>query len=110
MTVDRPPSTYAVQLRRNQTHVERLLWRAPRDRQLGGMKFRRQVPIGAYIVDFLCLEAMLIIELDGGQHTSETDEPRQTWLEQQGYRVLRFWNNEVTENLVGVLTVIGEKT
>jgi very-short-patch-repair endonuclease len=98
----------ARRLRSNQTDVERLVWSRIRDRQLSGFKFRRQVPIGRYIVDFVCKEAALIIELDGGQHSSITkyDIDRTRWLEQHGWRVLRFWNNDVTDNLNGVLEAI----
>jgi very-short-patch-repair endonuclease len=98
----------ARQLRSNQTDVERLVWLKLRDRQLSGFKFRRQVPIGRYIVDFVCRDRLLIVELAGGQHssTSKHDADRARWLEQHGWRVLRFWNNDVTENLTGVLEVI----
>ncbi|HEX3498505.1 MAG TPA: endonuclease domain-containing protein [Stellaceae bacterium] len=98
----------ARRLRSNQTDVERLLWSRIRDRQLSGFKFRRQVPIGRYIVDFVCRERSLIIELDGGQHGSTTkyDAERTRWLEQHGWHLLRFWNNDVTENIDGVLETI----
>src|SRR3954454_10860612 len=90
-------------LRRSAPTTERTLWTLLRDRRLGGAKFRRQVPIGPYVVDFLCAEARLVIELDGGQHGGPEDAVRQFWLEAQGFRVRRFWNNEVTSNLEGVL-------
>ena len=90
-------------LRRPQTDVERTLWFEVRDRRLGGVKFRRKVPLGPYVVDFPCLEARLIVELDGGQHGGPGDAARQDWLERNGYRVLRFWNNDVSGNLEGVL-------
>ena len=92
-------------LRRRSTDVERLLWSRPRDRQLAGAKFRRQHPIGPYIVDFFCLEQRLVIELDGGQHArrSRHDAKRDHWLESRGYRVLRFWNNDAMRNVEGVL-------
>jgi very-short-patch-repair endonuclease len=98
----------ARRLRSNQTDVERLIWSRIRDRQLSGLKFRRQVPIGRYVVDFVCKEAALIVELDDGQHSSITkyDADRTRWLEQHGWRVLRFWNNDVIENLSGLLEVI----
>ena len=77
-----------------------------------GFKFRRQQPIGNYIVDFICLEKKLVIELDGGQHTEpdkkEYDRERDAWLEKEGYRVLRFWDNQVSLNSKEVLTVIRE--
>ena len=95
-------------LRKRSTDVERTLWQSVRSRQLGGVKFRRQAPIGGYVVDFVCLEAMLIVELDGGQHEPSVDGIRQQWLESAGYRVLRFWNNDVIENLPGVLAVIAD--
>jgi very-short-patch-repair endonuclease len=91
-------------LRSNPTEVERLLWRHLRFWQLDGYKFRRQQPIGSYIVDFVCLERRLVIELDGGQHAEETDydSARDAWLRAEGFRVLRFWNNDVTQNIDGV--------
>jgi very-short-patch-repair endonuclease len=84
-------------LRRNMTDAERKLWQHLRDRQTGSCKFRRQVPIGPYIVDFICFEKGLIVELDGGQHAEqeEYDAERTKWLQSRGYRVLRFWNNDV---------------
>ena len=90
------------------TDAERHVWQVLRLRQMDGCKFRRQVPIGRYIADFTCHEARLIIEIDGGQHDpSESDEIERTQvLEHQGYRVLRFWNNEVLTNLEGVYEAI----
>jgi len=75
---------------------------------LSGYKFRRQEPIGSYVVDFICQEKRIIIEVDGGQHSieQERDNERDNWLEGQGYKVLRFWNNEVLINVEGVLEVI----
>ena len=95
-------------LRSNPTHVERQLWWRLRYRQIEGYKFRRQRPIGPYIVDFVCLEMKLIIEVDGGQHSDRKvyDEARDRWLTSQGYRVLRFWNNEVLTNIDGVIESI----
>ena len=89
-------------LRRNSTDDERLLWRKLRSRQLIDAKFRRQQTIAHYVVDFICFEEHLIIELDGGQHATEPPA-RQRYLEKAGYRVVRFWNNEVFDNLDGVL-------
>jgi len=84
-----------------------MLWLRLRDRRLGGWKFKRQVPIDRYIVDFACADARVIVELDGGQHaTSTTDAARTKVLEAFGYLVLRFWNNDVVENLDGVLETI----
>jgi very-short-patch-repair endonuclease len=95
-------------LRRNQTDAERLLWFRLRDRRLGGWKFRRQFPIDRFVVDFFCADAHLIIELDGGQHgaRTEADAQRTKILEAMGYLVRRYWNNEVTQNLDGVLEEI----
>ena len=88
------------------TDVERKLWYAVCDRRLSGYKFRRQATIGPYIVDFLCAEVRLIIELDGGQHAEDVDARRTAFLESQGYRVLRFWNGEILESFDGVLAII----
>ena len=107
MPVRRPSNVRAVRLRRDQTDAERRLWFSLRDRRLVAAKFRRQVPIGPFVVDFLCADARLIVEVDGGQHAEE-DPARQRWLEQSGYRVLRFWNNEISHNLEGVLQSIAE--
>ena len=98
----------ARQLRRHQTDVEGKLWSRLRARQLSGAKFRRQYPIGAFIVDFCCYERRLVIELDGGHHAEhvEADQRRTDFFVSQGYRVLRFWNNEVIENIDGVLEQI----
>jgi len=98
----------ARRLRRDQTDAEKRLWSHLRDRQLEGRKFRRQVPIGRYVVDFLCTEARLVIELDGGQHTVERDAERTRLIESYGYFVIRFWNNDVTTNTEGVLQSIVE--
>lgn len=91
-------------LRNNPTEVEKLLWRRLRMWQLDDYKFRRQQPLGNYIVDFVCFEKRLIVELDGGQHATEThyDAARDDWLRAQGFVVLRFWNNEVVDNIEGV--------
>jgi len=97
----------ARRLRRASTEAEKLLWRKLRARQLGGAKFRRQAPIGPYIVDFVSFEHKLVVEIDGGQHNApagqQHDINRTAWLETQGFRVLRFWNNQVLANLEGVL-------
>ncbi len=95
-------------LRKDLTKAEQALWKHLRMRQLGGYKFRRQKPIGAYILDFVSFEKRLIIEVDGGQHSQQVDydAERTTWLEAQGYRVLRFWNNQVLEEVEGVKAVI----
>jgi adenine-specific DNA-methyltransferase len=90
------------------TDAERLLWRHLRDRRFGGLKFRRQHPVGPFIVDFVCPEKKLIIEVDGGQHdtNSSSDERRSFFLRNMGYQILRFWNNEVLQETDAVLTVI----
>ena len=94
-------------LRANMTDAERRLWYFLRAHRFAGMKFRRQALIGRYVVDFASLQRNLIIEVDGGQHAgSESDEQRTRWLEDQGFRVLRFWNNEVLGNIGSVLEVI----
>jgi very-short-patch-repair endonuclease len=91
-------------LRRNLTDAEKKLWLILRDRRLAGWKFRRQVPLGPYVVDFYCSRAKLIVEADGGQHAdSVRDKIRTTWLNQNGYRVKRYWNNEVLGNPEGVI-------
>ncbi|WP_395828588.1 endonuclease domain-containing protein [Elstera sp.] len=94
-------------LRQTMTDAERRPWSALRERQLGGWKFRRQHPIGPYILDFACLEKNLAIEADGGQHAgSDHDRQRTAWLAQQGWRVIRFWNNDILQNTEGVLIEI----
>lgn len=98
----------ARQLRHRSTKAEQQLWRALRNRQIAGAKFRRQHAIGAYIVDFVCLERKLVIEVDGGQHLQqvEHDEKRTAFLESKGLRVLRFWNHDVLQQTTVVLEVI----
>ena len=95
-------------MRRDATDAERSLWFAVRNRQQGGLKFRRQVSIGPYIADFVCAEAMLLIELDGSQHldAAEYDARRTRYLEARGYRVLRFTNYDVLTNLAAVIETI----
>jgi very-short-patch-repair endonuclease len=89
------------------TDAERRLWSALRDRRLRGFKFRRQRPCGPFIPDFACLEHRIAIEADGGQHgDSKTDARRTAWLERRGWRVLRFWNNDVLSNTEGVAEMI----
>jgi len=91
--------------RRNLTDAERKVWFFLRGKQTG-FAFRRQHQIGQYIVDFVCLEKKLIIECDGGQHTEEIDKERTIFLEQEGYKVVRFWDNDILENIEGVYEVI----
>src|SRR5215471_15223443 len=94
-------------LRQNATFAEQLLWYRLRSRSLFGTKFVRQEPIGPYIVDFVCREYRVIIEVDGGQHAeNESDMVRDRWLRDRGYSVLRFWNNDVIQNIDGVLEAI----
>jgi very-short-patch-repair endonuclease len=95
-------------LRRNVTDAERRLWSRLRRNQLNGHHFRRQVPIGRYVADFVCAQKKLIIEVDGGQHAVQkaADEIRTRYLEDRGYRVLRFWNNDVLGNTDGVVETI----
>ena len=95
-------------MRREPTDAEKRLWSALRDRRLSKYKFRRQHPVGRFIVDFVCLEKKLIVELDGGQHAVQAryDDKRTLGLEAAGYRVLRFWNNDVLANTEGILTMI----
>ncbi|MEE9488121.1 MAG: DUF559 domain-containing protein [Candidatus Brocadiales bacterium] len=101
-------TTVAKNLRKRPTDVERLLWKHLWSKRFEGLKFRRQHPIGNYVVDFACLEKQIVIEVDGGQHTIEKnkDEERDRWLEREGYKVLRFWNNEVLTNIEGVTEVV----
>ena len=100
----------AKKLRANTTPHERMLWRALRELPVEGTHFRRQAPIGPYVVDFFCPAKRLIIELDGGHHndddTAARDRERQLWLEKEGYRVVRFWNSEITADLGTVLESI----
>ncbi|HCE67992.1 MAG: hypothetical protein A2X82_16990 [Geobacteraceae bacterium GWC2_55_20] len=101
---------FARQMRKDQTDAEQFLWRLLRNRNFCGCKFRRQVPIGGYIIDFLCDEANLAIELDGGGHADldqkSYDEERSKVLAGAGIRVIRFWNNDVLNNTDNVLEKI----
>jgi very-short-patch-repair endonuclease len=97
-------------LRKNQTPQEKKLWDLLRNHKFYGYEFRRQYPIGDYIVDFICREKKIIVELDGGQHNEleniERDKKRTDFLESIGYKVLRFWNNDVDNNIEGVFDII----
>jgi len=98
-------------LRQNMTGAEWRLWQILRSHQMKGHQFHRQVPIGRYIADFVCHEARLIVEIDGGQHdrSSSQEAERNEFLQSEGYRILRFWNNEVLANLDGVhQAIVGE--
>jgi very-short-patch-repair endonuclease len=105
---DPVPLERARRLRREDTRAEARLWNALRAHRLGGWKWRRQVPKGSYIVDFLCPEVGLVVELDGGQHSEQAayDARRTAYLNSLGLRVLRFWNGEVLENCNGVCLTI----
>jgi very-short-patch-repair endonuclease len=106
----RSPHPNARALRQNMPEAERLLWHYLCRKQLGGFRFRRQHTIDRYIVDFVCVEAKLVVELDGAQHGKEDanlrDTVRDAFLQEQGYEVLRFWNREVFTNMDGVLNTI----
>jgi len=112
MKEDRKKAGLARQLRRSQTDAEKALWARLRNKQLEDVKFRRQQPLGTYIVDFVSFERKIIVEVDGGQHNEREargrDEQRAAWLNERGYQVLRFWNNEVLVNMEGVLERIRE--
>jgi very-short-patch-repair endonuclease len=91
------------------TDAERVMWRLLRDRRLAGAKFRRQVPLGPYVADFLSFDLHLIVEVDGGQHAgSVRDQRRDAWFAESGFRTLRFWNNDVLGNADGVFLTIQE--
>jgi very-short-patch-repair endonuclease len=98
----------AKSLRKRQTEAEKLLWWHLRSKQINSLKFRRQEPNGPYIADFVCFEKRLVIELDGGQHAveQEKDKEREGWFYKEGFRILRFWNTEVLQNIEGVVEVI----
>lgn len=102
--------TFVRQLRKNATNAERHLWRRLRLRQLAGFRFRRQRPIGPYVCDFVCLPASIVVELDGSQHVerSDYDGKRDAFLRTQGFRVLRFWNDDVLTQTESVLDTIFE--
>ena len=106
-------NTLARNLRKRSTDTERFLWKYLRTKQLEGFKFRRQQPIGSYIVDFVCFEKKIVIEADGGQHSEsrerEKDKKRDKWLRGQGFKVLRFWDNEILNNIEDVLSRIREE-
>ena len=102
---------FAKRLRKNSTKAEALVWSRLRARQMDGIKFRRQQPIGNFIVDFVSFEKRIVIELDGGQHVSNKrkDHERDDFLRNSSFKVLRFWDTEVFDNLEGVLKVIRKK-
>jgi very-short-patch-repair endonuclease len=101
------PNQRARRLRQSSTDAERRMWSALRDRRLTRYKFRRQHPVGDFILDFAYTEFRLMIELDGGQHADDPADIRRTaWLEGQGWKVIRFWNNDILTNTDGVLQAI----
>jgi very-short-patch-repair endonuclease len=102
------PQTFARELPKNQTHAEALLWSKLRNRQLAGVKFRRQVPIAGYVADFAALSEHVVVELDGGQHSERTeyDAGRSKVFESAGFIVLRFWNSDVLSDVDSVLATI----
>jgi very-short-patch-repair endonuclease len=94
----------ARRMRRTPTDAEKKFWWLLRDRRLGGLKFRRQVPLGRYVFDFVCFGAKLVVEADGGQHAGSChDVDRDAWLAQQGFQVVRYWNTDILGNPDGVL-------
>ncbi len=108
--IDRFRRSTARRLRLNATNAETTLWRHLKKLGTEGTHFRRQVPLGPYVADFACMTARVVIEVDGSQHGDELnksrDEVRTRWLESEGYRVIRFWNNDIVQNAEGVLDVI----
>ena len=106
-TVEAFAQRQSKRLRKEMTDVERILWSNLRSRKFEKFKFRRQVPIGKYIVDFVCFERSMIVELDGSQHSeSQHDQVRDAWLRAQKFRVLRFWNIDILQALDGTLRAI----
>lgn len=106
MRADRT-AAFARDLRGSLTDAEAILWRCLRDRRLAGLKFRRQVPLGPYIADFVCFEAKFVVEADGGQHAdSPRDARRDAFIASQGFRTLRVWNMDIKDNLESVLDTI----
>ncbi len=105
------PTAQSRELRSNPTDAERTLWSALRSRQVAGTRFNRQYPVGPYICDFVARSAGLVIEVDGGQHAFQTaqDKKRTDYIEARGYRLLRFWNNDVLSNLEGVVAQIEQE-
>ena len=103
----------ARKLRQSSTKEERILWQLLRNRQFKNLKFKRQFPIGNYVVDFVCEEIKLIIELDGGQHNEpeniEADNLRTEFLESKGFKVIRFWNKDINLNISGVYELLSNE-
>lgn len=107
-----PQIVRARELRKESTEAEKKLWNALRRKNMGGLRFRRQYPLGPYFADFVCLPARLVVEVDGESHAEEAqirhDRVRTAWLRSQRFRVIRFWNSDVFENIDGVLDVIAD--
>jgi len=102
-----PKHDFVKSLRQNMTDAENLLWRHLRAHRLGGVKFRRQQAIGPYVVDFVHFGARVVVEADGGQHNeSLADEKRDAWLTAQGFRIMRFWNNDILTDTAAVLEAV----
>ncbi len=94
-------------LRKNMTDAEKVFWLKVRAKRLSGYKFKRQAPVGKYVVDFICHSAKLVVEIDGGQHNEcASDKVRGEYLENLGFKVVRYWNNEVLGNIDGVLEAL----
>ena len=106
--IDPAKTNFARRLRHDMTQAEQRLWHALRLRQMGGLKFRRQFPSAGCIADFICLEAKLVIEVDGGQHVSRQvqDDIRSASIEAAGFRILRFWNHEVLGDTEAVKSAV----
>jgi len=102
------PIAKARSLRSRMTDAERKFWYLLRNRRFASAKFRRQVPLGRYVADFLSFEKRIVVEVDGGQHGAAADLARDDWFRSQGFRVVRFWNNDVLTNLRGVFTVLAD--
>jgi very-short-patch-repair endonuclease len=102
---------FAKKLRADTTDAESVMWYQLRNRNFFGYKFRRQVPLGKYIADFVCMDKMLIVELDGGQHAEQSnyDAIRTLYLNDRGYKVIRFWNTDILTNLNGVLEYLRQE-
>ena len=113
MIINKQKTTYARTLRKSSTDMERILWSQLRGRQLLGVKFRRQQPFKGYIVDFISFEKRIIIEIDGGQHSNDSnkvdDEKRTAVFAKDGFIVLRFWDNELLDNIENVLETIRQQ-
>lgn len=102
---------FARNLRQNQTKAEGLFWRTVSNRKFQGLKFKRQVPMGNYIVDFVCHDMKVVVELDGGQHAiqAQQDQMRTNELQKLGSQVIRYWNNDVLDNVEGVMLDLAEQ-